>query len=124
MHLPFVFLSLSSFFYPPNPVRFNRNMVVDYLLFMGNYLMNGVDVLSRFPMTTVTGKAFYAVRLKLLLRSLRYGRLLLSCFLLVLFSPLCYLQKLRFFRRHYYNMESVVNIIAHLTDFLHRKNTI
>lgn len=109
---------------PPNPDRYSRNMVVDYLLFMDNYLMNGVDVLSRFPMTTVTGRAFYAVRLKLLFRSLRYGRLLLSCFFLVLFSPLCYLQKLRFFRRHYYNIESVVNIFAHLTDFLHRKEAI
>lgn len=109
---------------PPTPVRYARNMTVDYLLFMVNFLMNGVDVLSRCQISPATSRGFRTVRIRLLTRSLRYGRLLLSCFFLLLFPPLCYLQRFRVFRRHYYDMESVMNKLCHLTDFLHRKDRV
>lgn len=107
---------------PPDPLSFQENLTVDYLLFMANFLMNGVDVLSRFKITNEVTLGFRAVRLRLLSRSLRYGRLFLFCFFLILFPPLSHLQKLRLFRHHYYDLESVVNRLCHLTDFIHNKN--
>lgn len=106
---------------PPDPLSFQRELTVDYLLFMANFLMNGVDVLSRFKISEDIAHGFLKVRTRLLWRSLKNGRLMLTCFFLLLFSPFSYVQKFRFFRHHYYDLESVVNKICHLTDFIHRK---
>ena len=47
---------------------------------------------------------------------------MLACFFLLFFSPFSQIQKWRFFRHHYYDLESVVNKICHLTDLIiHRK---
>lgn len=109
---------------PPSPDRYRQNMTADYLLFMMNFLMNGVDVLSRCQVSSGNAAKFRSVRLRLLRRSVRYGRVLLSSFCLLLFPPLSYLQKWRFFRHHYYDLEAIVNRISHLTDFLHSKSRI
>lgn len=101
--------------------RFSKNLTVDYILFMMNFLMNGVDVHSRCPVSSETSKAFIRAKRRILLRSMKYCRIVLSCFILLLFCPFSYLQKIRFFRHHYYDIESFVNRICHLTDFLHRK---
>ncbi len=106
---------------PPSLASFTKNLTVDYLLFMASFLMNGVDVLSRFRISDDTAHDFLLVRARLLSRSLKNGRVMLACFFLLLFSPLSYIQKSRFFRHHYYDLESVVNKICHLTDFIHRK---
>lgn len=106
---------------PPDPLVFQKNLTVDYLLFMANFLMNGVDVLLRFNISEEIAHNFYLVRIRILMRSLRNGRLMLVCFFLLLFCPFSYIQKLRFFRHHYYDLESIVNKICHLTDFIHRK---
>ena len=109
---------------PPDPGSFKKNLTVDYLLFMANFLMNGVDVLSRFKITDEIAIGFRSVRLRILSRSLRYGRFFLFCFFLILFPPLSYLQKLRLFRHHYYDLESIVNRLCHLTDIMHNKSRI
>lgn len=106
---------------PPDPFSYQKNLTVDYLLFMANFLMNGVDVLSRFKISEEIAHNFFLVRIRILMRSLRNGRLMLACFFLLLFSPFSYVQKVRLFRHHYYDLESVVNKICHLTDFIHRK---
>ena len=109
---------------PPNTQRYIYNLTVDYLLFMMNFLMNGVDIQSRCPVSAETLKIFRKTKQRILYRSLKYGRILLLCFFLLLFRPLSYLQKARVFRHHYYDIESMVNKVCHWTDFLHRKNRI
>lgn len=109
---------------PPDAFSFHKNLTVDYLLFMANFLMNGVDVLSRFKISNEIALGFRSVRLRILSRSLRYGRFFLFCFFLILFPPLSHLQKLRFFRHHYYDLESIVNRLCHLTDIMHNKSRI
>lgn len=104
---------------PPEAKRYNKNIMVDYLLFVMNFLMNGVDVMTHQPVGKETLKGFRKVRQRLLLCSLKNSRLFLSCFFLFLFPPFSHLQSSRFFRHHYYVIESVVNRLAHLTDFLH-----
>lgn len=106
---------------PPSPNRYKTNMSPSYLLFMLHFAMNGVDVLSRFPIASEIAKDFLDMRLSLLTRSLRYGRLLISCFCLLAFYPFSFVQKLRLFRHHFYDIESVINRLSHLTDFMHNK---
>jgi hypothetical protein len=109
---------------PPVPGKYKTNMSVDYLLFMMYYMMNGVDVLLRCPVSETTACYFKNVRKRLFGRSVKYGRLIVSFFSLLLFPPFCYVQKLHMFRKHYYDLDKAVNRLCHLTDFLHRKNRI
>ena len=88
---------------------------------MLNFMMNAVDVLSRCEVSGQTARDFHAVRDRLMSRAVKSGRLLVSAFCLLMYSPFSSLQKLRLFRHHYYDIESAVNSISHLTDFLHRK---
>lgn len=106
---------------PPDSTKYRSNLIVDYLLFMVNFLMYGVDILSKFPISDKIKRDFLDVRMRLLAQSLHYRRFILFLFLLILFPPLSYMQKFRFFRHHYYDLESVVNKLCHLTDFIHRK---
>lgn len=107
---------------PPDPDRYRQNLSVDYYLYMMNYLMNGVDILSRCPISETTAGNFRELRVRFIYHSFKQGRLLLSLFSLLLFPPLCYVQRLRFFRKNYYYIEAIVNRICHVTDFLHNKN--
>lgn len=109
---------------PPLAERYSRNLTVDYLLFMTNFMMNGVDLMLKMPISSSIANGFRATKFRILKKSLRYGRLLLACFFLLLFRPFSLIQRLRIFRHHYYDIESVVNHVAHLTDFLHNKNRI
>lgn len=109
---------------PPSPKKYRTNLIPQYLLFMLYFAMNGVDVLSRFPISTDIANQFRETRKALLARSLRYGRLLISCFCLLMFYPFSVVQKQKVFRHHYYDFESVINRISHLTDFMHNKNRI
>lgn len=107
---------------PPSAKKYCDNLAVDYLLFINYFLMNGVDIQSRFQITKRSLNAFRKVRWELIRRSVLYGRIFLTCFFFVLFPPLCYLQKLRLFRHHYYSIEAVMNRFCHLFDFMHNKN--
>jgi glycosyltransferase involved in cell wall biosynthesis len=106
---------------PPVPGKYKTNMTVDYLLFMMYHMMNGVDVLLRCPVSETTACYFMNVRKRLFARSIKYGRLIVSIFYLLLFPPFCYVQKFRVFRHHYYDIETIINRVSHFTDFLHHK---
>ena len=107
---------------PPHNKKYRRNLTVDYLLFMTYFLLNGVDIQAQFSISKDVARDFLNVRKKLLYRCARNGRLLLFCFFLLLFPPLSRIQELKMFRRHYDQIEFVVNRLSHLTDFLHNKN--
>lgn len=109
---------------PPASGKYDTNLAVDYLLFMMHYMMKGVDVLLCCSVSETTVCFFKNVRKRLISKSVKYGRLMISCFFLLLFPPFCYLQRLRMFRKHYFDLEQTVNRLCHLTDFLHNKNRI
>ena len=109
---------------PPASGKYKTNMAVDYLLFMMYYMMKGVDVLLHCSVSETTACYFKNVRKSLFSRSVKYGRLMISCFFLLLFPPFCYVQRLRLFRIHYFDLEQAVNRLCHLADFLHSKNRI
>lgn len=105
---------------PPDGRKYQVNVAVDYLLFIQNILMAGTDVCMQCQVAALTARDFRAVRLRLLRRSLHYGRVVTSCFALLLFRPLNYLQRMKLVRHHYFKLEQLVGRVAHATDFLHR----
>ena len=104
--------------------QYAGNMAVDYLMFIANYLQNAIDIAQKNKVSPDVLRHLRAVKTALLLRSLRYGRMLVALFFLTLFWPLRHLQWLRSYRHHYYGIEWTVNRLAHLTDSLHRKNSL
>jgi len=106
---------------PPDLDRYNKNITVDYFLYIMNSLMKGVDLLYRFNISVDIANDFRTVRVKYFTRALKCGRLFLSVFLVLLFPPLSHLQRIRMFRKNYYYIEAMVNRICHVTDFLHSK---
>lgn len=109
---------------PPTAERYNRNVTPDYLVFMASSLMKAVDYSSSFQLTDETNRLIKQTRNNLVLLTLRYGRLLLVAFMLLLFPPLSMLQRWSVFRRNYYCIETIVLRMSHLTDLLHHKNTL
>ena len=108
----------------PIAQQYAGNMAVDYLMFIANYLQNAIDIAQRNKVSPDVLRHLRTVKTALLLRSLRYGRMLVTLFLLTLFWPLRLLQWLFNYRHHYYETEWVVNRLAHLADPLHRKNSL
>ena len=107
---------------PPNAAKYQKNVAVDYLLFVHYFLMNGVDVQSRFRIANNLSMNFRKVKCELVRRSVVYGRVFLACFFFTLFPPLSYLQRFRLFRCHYYRIDAAMNRFCHLLDFMHNKN--
>ena len=108
----------------PIAQQYAGNMAVDYLMFIANYLQNAIDIAQRNKVSPDVLRHLRTVKTALLLRSLRYDRMLVTLFLLTMFWPLRLLQWLRSYRHHYYEIEWVVNRLAHLADPLHRKKSL
>jgi len=98
--------------FPAVSDRNQRKVRIGYLLYLGNFLMRGVDLFIRYSFPDQLAKDFLKVRKRLLSYSLRKGYLLVSCFFLLLFFPFTYLQKLYYFRRYYYILEKVTRIMG------------
>ena len=103
----------------PEIRRYKKNVTADYLLFLNNYLTRAVDLVIHMSFPKHVLKDFRAVRRRYMLYTLRKGRLLILFFSLKAYSPFSYVHKSRLFRRYYDKLETAVNRLSHLTDFLH-----
>jgi hypothetical protein len=106
---------------PPDASAYRRNMTVDYLMFINNILMGATDVLLNCDVSNSAKQGIFKARRRLMCRTIKYGRLLLAVFFLLLFPPFNSVQRIRAFRHHFYLMSKVVNAIGHTTDWLHGK---
>lgn len=109
---------------PPTVEKYDRNVCVNYLVFMTNCMMKAVDFSVSYKVSAETMREMKRTRRLLMLRTLRYGRLFVAVFMLLLFSPFCLLQQWAFFRHNYHRLEVLVLNVAHFTDFFHRKDII
>jgi len=109
---------------PPDGALYKQNLAVDYLLYICGFLMRGVDIMSRCEVSDEVSHSLQRAKFRLLFRSLRYGRPLVSCLVLLQCHPFGILQRFRFFRQNYYKLERGIGKLAHLTDFLHNKNRV
>ena len=57
-----------------------------------------------------------------MLRALKDVRLIIASFLLLEYKPFIYIFKFKCIRTHYFYFKKMVGRIAHLFDFVHRKN--
>lgn len=106
---------------PPSFCQYYHNLTVDYLLFVSNIIMRGMDVISKCTTTSEAISELQLSRGRLMSLALRNGRLLVACFLLLLYPPFTSFLRMSLFRKHYFDIEATVNRLAHFTDFLHRK---
>ncbi len=116
--------SLSANFIMDNPpifCQYSHNLMVDYLLFVSNIIMRGMDVISKCTTTSEAISELQLSRGRLMSLALKNGRLLVASFLLLLYPPFTSFLRMSLFRKHYYDLEATINRLAHFTDFLHRK---
>ena len=104
----------------PETNRYKKNVTADYLLFLNNYLTRAVNLVINTSLPKQVLNDFRATRRRYMLYTLRKGRLLIIFFSLQAYFPFSYVHKLRLFRRYYDKLETAVNRLSHLTDFLHR----
>lgn len=105
---------------PPSHLHNGKDLTVDYLFFLARNLMKATDLSIRYAFPKQLSEDFVTVRRRFLAYSLRKGRVMLSCFFWLIFFPLSFLQKWRFFRRHYDKLEKIGCWFGHLTDCLHK----
>ena len=103
---------------PPAVKRYKGKLTVDFLLYVNYVLIKAFNYLSK-ENETESVAYFKAARAELMSKTLLMGRLILALFFLSLYWPLNQWIHMSFFRRHYLNLERLVNRVGHLTDFLH-----
>jgi len=103
----------------PNCKDFMHNLEVDYLLYLQR---THLRALFLFPYEKKDYNKILVFRDKIMSLALKDGRLLIASFLLLEYKPFIYLFRFRFIRSHFYYIVKTVGHIAHLFDFVHRKN--
>ena len=103
----------------PNSKSFKQNLEVDYLLYLQHTHLRS---LMLYPYEKKEYNQLLNIRNKIMLRALKDVRLIIACFLLLEYKPFIYIFKFKCIRTHYFYFEKMVGRIAHLFDFVHRKN--
>ena len=99
--------------------KYGYKLQVDYLLFIGNNLLQGVDVMFRGNVSLITAIDFLRIRKAYLIETLRYRRLFVAAFSLLMYKPFYYLLLIPFIRHQYFRMERLTCKLSHLFDFIH-----
>lgn len=103
----------------PKSKDFKHNIEVDFLLYLQRTHLRAIML---FPYEKNDYSRILDFRDKIMSLALKDGRLIIACFHLIEYRPFIYLFKFKYIRSHYYYMVKVVGRIAHLFDFIHRKN--
>jgi glycosyltransferase involved in cell wall biosynthesis len=103
----------------PNSKNFKHNLEADFLLYLQRTHLRAIML---FPYEKKDYNQILKFRDRIMSLALKDGRLLIACFHLIEYEPFIYLFKFKFIRSHYYYMVKIVGRIAHLFDFVHRKN--
>ncbi len=103
----------------PNSKDFKRNLEVDFLIYLQHTHLRAIML---FPYEKKDYNNLLNFRDKIMSLALKDGRLLIACFHLIEYKPFIYLFKFKFIRSYYYYIERIIGRIAHLFDFVHRKN--
>jgi glycosyltransferase involved in cell wall biosynthesis len=103
----------------PNSKSFKQNLEVDYLLYLQHTHLRS---LMLYPYEKKEYNQILKIKNKIMLRALKDVRLIIACFLLLEYKPFIYIFKFKCIRTHYFYLKKMVGRIAHLFDFVHRKN--
>ena len=103
----------------PNSKDYKHNLEVDFLLYLNRTHLRAIKL---FPYEKEDYIQILRYRDRIMSLALKDGRFIIACFLLFEYRPFIYLFRFKYFRTHYYYMVKIVARIAHLFDFIHRKN--
>lgn len=104
----------------PLPMQpYGRRLEVDYLLFVCNNIMQGVDLCKKGNVSRNVLADFHSLKNKFVNTCISRKRLLIAVFSLNMYWPLTTLLNFSAFRRLYFYMEKVVGKMSHVTDFVH-----
>ena len=103
----------------PSSKDFKHNLEVDFLLYLHHVHLRAIML---FPYEKKDYNQILKYRDNIMSLALKDGRFIIACFHLLEYKPFIYLFKFRCVRLHYYYIEKIVGRIAHLFDFVHRKN--
>ena len=103
----------------PNSKSFKQNLEVDYLLYLQHTHLRS---LMLYPYEKKEYNQILKIRNKIMLRALKDVRLIIASFLLLEYKPFIYIFKFKCIRTHYFYFKKMIGRIAHLFDFVHRKN--
>lgn len=99
-----------------------RDVYVDHQLYVMTFLMRAMDARRDYNVQGDVSKELDAVRRRLLLSTFSEGRILLCLFFLIIYQPFYSLFNYRWFRSHYYRLESFVRHRANFLDRIFHKN--
>jgi hypothetical protein len=103
----------------PNSKDYEHNLEVDFLLYLNRTHLRAIKL---FPYEKEDYIQILRYRDRIMSLALKDGRFIIACFLLFEYRPFIDLFRFKYFRTHYYYMVKIVSRIAHLFDFIHRKN--
>lgn len=104
---------------PLSEQKYGCKLQVDYLLFVGNNLLQGVDIMFKGNASPTIANDLLRIRKAYFMKTLRYRRFLVTFFSLLMYKPFYYLFFIPFIRHQYFRMERLTCIMSHLFDFLH-----
>lgn len=103
----------------PNSKEYEHNLEADFLLYLNRTHLRAIML---FPYEKKDFVQILRYRDKIMSLALKDGRLIIASFLLLEYKPFIYLFRFKYLRTHYYYMVKTVARIAHMFDFIHRKN--
>ena len=103
----------------PNSKDFKHNLEVDFLLYLHHTHLRAIML---FPYEKKDYNHILKFRDNIMSLALKDGRLIIAFFHLIEYKPFIYLFRFKYIRSRYYYIEKIVGRIAHLFDFIHRKN--
>lgn len=92
---------------------------VDIMVFSLRLLYRGIDYASQPNVNIKYLKQLKIIRNKLLYRTLKDGRIVLSTAFLLLYKPFCFIKHWRLFRRYFDHWINAVRLLATFFNFLH-----
>lgn len=99
-----------------------KDVYVDHQLYVLTFLMRALDTRRDYKVRGEVSKKLNDVRFRLVRSTLSEGRLLLGLFFLITYQPLYSLFSCRWFRSHYYMLESFIRHRANFLDSIFHRN--
>lgn len=104
--------------FPPRIASKGR-LFVEYYIFIHHWVLEAMNLMRQFGGEPEAKKKLYTVRRRLLGKAICHFRLILALYSLILFPPMTFFLRYRFYRSSFYYLERWVYSLAKYGDILH-----
>ena len=94
-------------------------LLVEYYIFFHHRVLEAMNLMRQFGGEPEAKKKLYTVRRRLLGKAICHFRLILALYSLILFPPMTFFLRYRFYRSSFYYLERWVYSLAKYGDILH-----